>query len=276
MLLRYVVLPSGWLDSKAWRSIATSPTLPGHLQTADKRTVPSFRVDVFDITTVRQVRTRTCRCTCWFWFQCLRCLRVFSPPIPWHCVRSSTDSVVWGHQGDFTVKPSAMAFLHRNGLDLNHVFTKGVKYVSRTHKAVLDKRAAALAKKRQRYAARQARSAAGVGGKEPTAKSDGVTEGKKEEEARDVKPTLSLDGVWKELCALRKPLVVHNGLLDLTFLYEAFSGTLPSDLRVFVARLLVRTVHVAMQYQRVFPYTCCAGHVSVCVRHEAHRRVVST
>ena len=59
-------------------------------------------------------------------------------------------------------------------------------------------------------------------------------------EATAAEPPASLHTLWARLSAARKPLVVHNGWLDLVFLYDAFGGELPRQLSTFVSRIVVR------------------------------------
>lgn len=58
--------------------------------------------------------------------------------------------------------------------------------------------------------------------------------------ATAAEPPPSLHQLWARLSAVRKPLVVHNGWLDLVFLYHAFGGELPRQLSTFSSRLVVR------------------------------------
>lgn len=46
-----------------------------------------------------------------------------------------------------------------------------------------------------------------------------------------------LRSLFETIICAKKPIVIHNGLLDLLFLYQNFYNTLPPDLNVFVADL---------------------------------------
>jgi len=46
---------------------------------------------------------------------------------------------------------------------------------------------------------------------------------------------MTLRGLFKEILSARKPIVLHNGLVDLIFLYGNFLTDLPSSLQTFVA-----------------------------------------
>jgi target of EGR1 protein 1 len=43
--------------------------------------------------------------------------------------------------------------------------------------------------------------------------------------------------IFNQLVSIQKRLVLHNGLLDLAFLYQAFYGPMPKTMAIFVADL---------------------------------------
>ncbi|KAJ1563873.1 Target of EGR1, member 1 (Nuclear), partial [Cladochytrium tenue] len=51
----------------------------------------------------------------------------------------------------------------------------------------------------------------------------------------DPSPTTKLRALFAQLLSVPVPIVVHNGLLDLLFLYQSFHADLPGSLDVFVA-----------------------------------------
>ena len=53
----------------------------------------------------------------------------------------------------------------------------------------------------------------------------------------DVKQQQSLRSLFTELVTSRVPIVLHNALVDLIFLYESFYASLPQSLSSFLADL---------------------------------------
>ena len=46
------------------------------------------------------------------------------------------------------------------------------------------------------------------------------------------------------ICLLKKPVIVHNGMLDLMFLYEKFFEALPETVSEYTARLHTLLPHI--------------------------------
>ena len=100
------------------------------------------------------------------------------------------------NQRNFTVNPSSLAFLAANGFDFNRMAMLGVPYWP------------------------------GV-----EAKRGNLTE----IASKNDQNNKALRGIFRAISETKVPLVLHNGLIDLMFVYHSFFTALPKDLATFVA-----------------------------------------
>jgi target of EGR1 protein 1 len=125
----------------------------------------------------------------------------------------------------WTVSSSSGQFLVAHGFDFNRLFSAGIPYTrASTDKADRKTEAEGIAK-------RQAKGAVVVAGSTGGAASTGVSMG-----AFSWGP-MPRGLLWR-IGRAGVPLVVHNGLLDIAFLYAAFHGPLPETLNGFVGGVL--------------------------------------
>mmetsp|Transcript_11686 Transcript_11686/g.35624 ORF Transcript_11686/g.35624 Transcript_11686/m.35624 type:complete len:464 (+) Transcript_11686:135-1526(+) len=123
-------------------------------------------------------------------------------------------------QDDFSVSPSSGAFLTRHGFDFNQMFTEGIPYTApRPTHAGWTKRDNASAGKNGEHRKEKRRKKSMVG----------------EATAQQWQPLPQ--GLLRRITAKSTPLIVHNGLYDLMFLYKSFEAPLPDSFARFVQAL---------------------------------------
>ncbi|KAI8866124.1 hypothetical protein GQ42DRAFT_181510 [Ramicandelaber brevisporus] len=107
-------------------------------------------------------------------------------------------------QDEFLVNPRSLAFLVQHGLDLNLMCTEGIPFTAAGNQSSFT--SASMASN--------------------------------ENDEADTSDTMR--GLFSALANSGKPLVVHNGLHDLMFLWHAFIGKLPSNLDTMAAELATK------------------------------------
>ncbi|KAJ3089944.1 Target of EGR1, member 1 (Nuclear) [Quaeritorhiza haematococci] len=108
-------------------------------------------------------------------------------------------------QNEFVVTPSSMSFLVENGFDFNRQYRDGIPYFPGNDQDPLQKA-------QQQQQPPQPPSFAS-------------------------KTNQIMRSLFSHIVARGAPVVVHNGLLDLLFLYQSFYAELPDDIQVFLADL---------------------------------------
>lgn len=142
---------------------------------------------------------------------------------------------------DFVISPAAASFLLSHGLDLNEMFTNGVRYrracsdtkkkvpvtnnsnVLKQSKDQSEELSRKSEKKRKRFMHR----------KHKTGEDETAGNGKTDFEWAPMPRGL----LWR-IGLAQVPVVVHNGFFDLTFLYAAFHSRMPDTLQQFCEQLL--------------------------------------
>ncbi|KAL6051456.1 CAF1-domain-containing protein [Balamuthia mandrillaris] len=111
----------------------------------------------------------------------------------------------WLHgEGEFTVTAASMAFLAESGIDLNYLFSKGIPF-------------------------------APVGCTAASSSSNGTT--KRSQKQQEQQPLSHPKIVLDQIMASQLSIVLHNGFMDLIYLYHSFIGKLPQQLSQWVGSM---------------------------------------
>lgn len=147
-------------------------------------------------------------------------------------------------QSDFTISPSSGAFLSHYGFDFGKMFLEGIPYMPAFRSEEEKKKKEAKNGRKEKKAAT---SAAKVGTEPADGTSSSSNKNTLRRKAKRNKARLAAgvspnwrplpQGLLWRIGNLNVPLVVHNGLLDLLFLYSAFEGPLPPTLQGFISLL---------------------------------------
>ncbi|KAJ8902938.1 hypothetical protein NDN08_006256 [Rhodosorus marinus] len=149
------------------------------------------------------------------------------------CLTVRTFEFLLCREGDFTISSAAGEFLADHGFDFNSMFQSGIPYTPvsmRTDSGPKRSGTASSISSTKRKPAATNRPS-----NEPTRKKRKHRESERTNPAGQVNSWRPLPaGFLLRLGLLGVPIVVHNGLYDLLFLYDAFEDSLPESLQSFI------------------------------------------
>lgn len=143
---------------------------------------------------------------------------------------------------DFVISPSSATFLVRHGFDFTRMFLDGIYYTrpsgNRDYQLLKIYKTALLEKKQTKQTTRERRKTKKRRRREKAElfADLSTTEAKEPKRKSSLLSILPL-GLLAHLGEMDIPIIFHNGLLDLAFLYSSFEDNLPDSSEEFIKNL---------------------------------------
>lgn len=120
----------------------------------------------------------------------------------------------------FTIQPSSAAFLVDNGFDFSTLFSRGIRFTPGSCSTT---------------SASSSNATTTTTSNAATPKQHQPSAQQLLQQHEDDLSNQVMRSLFAHIMSLKTPIVLHNGLLDLMFLYYSFHADLPASLDVFLA-----------------------------------------